>query len=134
MFVPSLAYSMCSGVRIPTSFRTKAVRRVTNQTRLADGSGEPHSRLVDETFRATEDEEIVEKASREAAAACANNGAPDPVVVTKSEHCKLDRHYVSISLKRRNTRSGRRLHRPCAPYPTIAVMMRGPRSRAGLMA
>jgi hypothetical protein len=27
-----------------------------------------------------------------------------------------------------------RRYGPCAPYPTIAVIMRGPRSRAGLMA
>ena len=70
---------------------------------MAGGSVELHSRSIDETFRATEDEEIIEKAGCEAAAACANNGAPDPVVVTKSEHCKLVRHYVMHIVKNAET-------------------------------
>ena len=37
--------------------------------RSACGSGELHSRTIDETFRTTEDEEIIEKGGYETAAA-----------------------------------------------------------------
>jgi hypothetical protein len=50
-----------------------------------------HLRAVDETFRTTEDEEIVEKGRDEAAAARTNDRTPDPIMVTKCEHCQLDR-------------------------------------------
>lgn len=50
---------------------------------------ELHSRSVDETFWTTEYEEIIEKSRDEAAATRTDNRTPDPIVVTKCEHCKL---------------------------------------------
>ena len=88
--------------------------------------------MVDETLRATEDEEIIDQARNKSATARANDRPPDPVVVTKCEHCQSDRLHVSATFDLQMFSS--RLHKPCVPYPTIAVMMRGPRSRAGLMA
>jgi len=42
---------------------------MTTRTRSAGDSGEFHSRTIDETLRTTEDEEIIEKAGYETAAA-----------------------------------------------------------------
>ena len=62
-----------------------------------------HSRTVDETFRTTEDEEIIEKGREEAAAARTNDRTPDPVVVTKCEHCPWDKGvYVKRKAKIRS--------------------------------
>jgi len=68
--------------------------RETNHARLAGGR-EVDSRTVDETFCATEYEEIIEEARDETAAARTNDGTPDPIVVTKGEHCQSTRLSVS---------------------------------------
>ena len=125
IFSPFPAHGICSGARIPVL----AVRRAIYYAGVGAWS---HSRTVDEAFRTTEDEEIVEKGRDEAAAARTNDRTPDPIMVTKCEHCQGDR--VLAHCKRGRPRSGQGMYGPCAPYPTIAVMMRGPRSRAGLTA
>jgi len=65
---------------------TKTIRKSSILHRF---SAELHSRSVDETLWTTEYEEIIEKGCDEAAAARTNDRTPDPIVVTKSEHCKL---------------------------------------------
>lgn len=55
-------------------------------------SAELHSRSVDETFWTTEYEEIIDQSCDKAAATRTNDGSPDPIVVTKCEHCKLDQN------------------------------------------
>lgn len=116
----------------------KTVRRATYHASLVSevSLGEIlHSRTVDEAFRPTEDEEIIEKGSHETAAARTNDRSPDPVLVTECEYCSWYRNlrYGSISSDWR-PRSSQGLYGPCVPYPTIAVIMRGPRSRAGFIA
>ena len=68
----------------------KTFRRATYHSELA-GEVSPgellYSRTVDEAFRATEDEEIIEKGRHETAAARTDDRSPDPVVMTKCEHC-----------------------------------------------
>ena len=125
IFSPFPAQGISSGARIPVL----TVRRATYYAGVGERS---HLRAVDETFRTTEDEEIVEKGRDEATAARTNDRTPDPIMVTKCEHCQWDR--VLDHCQRGRPRSGQEMYEPCAPYPTIAVMMRGPRSRAGLMA
>jgi hypothetical protein len=95
-------------------------------------AGPDHSRTVDETLRAKEDEKIIKQARNESTTARGDDGPPDPVVVTKREHCQSDR--LNVSTTSNSQKLMLRLHEPCVPYPVIAVMMRGPRSRAGLMA
>jgi hypothetical protein len=64
------------------------VRRATYYPAVGELS---HLRTVDETFRTTEDEEIIEKGRDEAAAARTDDRTPDPIMVTKCEHCPWDR-------------------------------------------
>ena len=81
---PLPAHGICSGGRIPVLI----VKKVTYYAGVGAWS---HLRTVDETFRTTKDEEIVEKGRDEAATARSNDRTPDPIMVTKCERCQWDR-------------------------------------------
>jgi hypothetical protein len=66
----------------------KPVRRTIYTNARLRGGELLYSRAVDKTFRTTEDEEIVEKGRGKSAAARTNDRTPDPIVVTKCEHCQ----------------------------------------------
>ena len=84
IFPPIPAYGICSGARITAA----TVRRVMYYAGVGLSL---HLRTVDETFRTTEDEEIVEKCRDEAATARTNDRTPDPIMVAECEHCQWDR-------------------------------------------
>jgi hypothetical protein len=87
------------------------------------------SRGVDETFWANVDEDIIEKGCSQTATNRSQDRGPNPVLVTVGEHCESKpKDALETTTKRIKTAV------PLRPYPTIAVMMRGPRSRAGLIA
>jgi hypothetical protein len=54
-----------------------------------------HSRMVDEILWATVDEKIIEQARNESTAKRPNDRPPDPVLVTKGEHCPSGKIGVS---------------------------------------
>jgi hypothetical protein len=83
IFPPIPAYGICSGARITAA----TVRRVMYYAGVGLSL---HLRTVDETFRTTEDEEIVEKCRDEAATARTNDRTPDPIMVTECEHCQWE--------------------------------------------
>ncbi len=80
-----------------------------------------HSRGIDKTTRTAVDQDIIDKGGRKSATNRAQNRGPDPVLTTIIEDC------IKNGLGTLTEQLGINLR-------TIAVMMRGPRSRAGLMA
>ena len=96
LFLP-FPYSMCSCLRTPIFFIQKLLEKNSIVRRFG---AELHSRSVDETFRTTENEEIIEKGCDEATATRTDDRTPDPIVVTKCEHCNL-RYNIVINCNQR---------------------------------
>ena len=93
LFLP-FPYSMCSCLRTPVFFIQKLLEKNSIVHRFGV---ELPSRIVDETFRTTEIEEIVEKGCDEATTTRTDD--TDPIVVTKCERCDL--HNIVINCNQR---------------------------------
>jgi len=61
-----------------------SIGRAALETR--SGRWQEHSRTVNEAIRTAIDEEVVQQTRDEPTAARPDEGPPDPIVVTKSEH------------------------------------------------